>query len=378
MALIDVVIWDGDPDIYAWKFPEDNLSTKTQLVVNESQEAVLFSKGKLVGKFSAGKHTLDTENLPLLRELYGIPFGGTNPFTAQVWFVNKTISLDVKWGTPTPIQLRDPEFKIMVPVRAFGQFGIQIADAEKFLVKLVGTLPSFDKETLRDYFKGILLRQAADAISEKIVKDKINVLEISTELNEISQFLKGSMAVEFGEFGLDIISFNVNSISVPDDDPSVKKLQDILAKKLEMETLGFTYQQERSYDVMQDAANNEGSAGGVMGAGMGLGMGVNMGNMMGGMMGGMMNNNMNTGQQPNQQQAPPPPPGQSMYHISVNGQQAGPYSVQQLANMVSQGSFTAQTYVWKQGMQGWDFAQNVAELQQLFNQGTPPPPPPPM
>lgn len=302
MAIIDMVSWESDPETYAWKFPEDNLSTFTQLVVNESQEAVLFSKGKILGKFGAGKHTLDTENLPILRNLFGIPFGGKNPFTAQVWFVNKTISLDIKWGTPSPIQLKEPTYNVMIPVRAFGQFGIQIDDAEKFLVKLVGTLPSFGRDPLSSYFKGILIKHAADAIATTIVKKKISVLEIAADIVEMSEELKVALTPEFAEYGIRIVNFDIASINVPEDDPTVKKLREILAKKMEMDTLGFTYQQERSFDVMDKAASNEGGgSSGVMGAGIGMGMGVNMGNMMGGMMGGMVAPNMSGGQMQQQQ-----------------------------------------------------------------------------
>ena len=100
-AIIDLVeCKDTTNDVFAWKFrsnngqdENNNLSTFTQLIVRESQEAVLFSKGEILGKFGPGKHTLNTENLPILRRLYGIPFGGDNPFTAEIWFVNKTVLL---------------------------------------------------------------------------------------------------------------------------------------------------------------------------------------------------------------------------------------------------------------------------------------------
>lgn len=288
MAIIDVVKWEANNDLYAWKYPEDNLSTLTQLIVNESQEAVLFGKGKIVGKFGAGRHTLNTENIPILRNLFGLPFGGDNPFTAQVWFVNKMITLDIKWGTKSPIQLKEPTYNVMVPVRAFGQFGIQIDDSEKFLVKLVGNLPSFDQETLSNYFKGILIKHAAGAIATTIVRKKISVLEISADMVALSDELQNALQPEFNEYGVKIFSFNLNSINVSEDDPSVKKLKEVLSKKMEMDTLGFSYQQERAFNTMDKAASNEGSSGGVMNAGMGVGMGVNMGNLMGGMMGGMI------------------------------------------------------------------------------------------
>lgn len=376
MALIDVVKWDADPNLYAWKFPHENLSTATQLIVNESQEAVLFSKGQMVGKFGPGKHTLKTENLPVLRNLFGLPFGGKNPFTAEVWFVNKAIALDVKWGTPTPIQLRDPEFKIMVPVRGFGQFGIQIDDAEKFLVKLVGTLHTFDRETMSSYFKGILLKQAADAIAEKITLEKIGILEIATQLNEISDFLEQEIGKEFDDYGVKILNFTVTSINVPEDDPSVIKLKEVLDKKLEMETLGFDYNTERSFDVMENAASNEGGmAGGLMGAGIGLGMGVGMGGTMGGMMNNLVNPNVQTGQQQGQQGGPPPVPGALALYIAVDGKQYGPFDQNGLVQQVQQGNLKPDTMVWTQGMAQWAAASTIPALAQLFQQAPPPPPP---
>ena len=148
MSAIDLVKWNGSPSLLAWKFPSEELSTWTQLIVNESQDAYVVRGGVYEGPFGAGRHTLSTENLPLLRSLIGIPFGGSSPFSAEVWYVNRVTNLDVRWGTPDPIQLLDPRYGIMVPVRAFGQYGIRIVDSKKFLLKLVGTLPGFDADTL--------------------------------------------------------------------------------------------------------------------------------------------------------------------------------------------------------------------------------------
>lgn len=144
---------DGNPNILAWKFPSEELSTWTQLIVNESQEAYLVKSGVYQGPFGAGRHALSTENIPFLSKAMGLPFGGKSPFTAEVWYVNLATNLNIKWGTPDPIQLNDPKYQIMVPVRAFGQYGIRITDPKKFLLKLVGTLKVFDADTLSEYFK---------------------------------------------------------------------------------------------------------------------------------------------------------------------------------------------------------------------------------
>lgn len=290
MAIIDVVRWDASPDLFAWKFPENNLSTYTQLIVNESQEAILFHKGKIVLKAGPGKHVLNTENFPVLRNLYGIPFGGQNPFTAEVWFINKIVSLDIKWGTRQPFHVRDPEFKIMVPIRANGQFGIQIKDSETFLVKLVGTMPYFEKSKIVEYFKGMFLSRVTPAIAKKINDDKISILELATLNLEISNYLHQQLQKDFDLYGIDLVNFYVNNMSFPEDDRSVIRLRDMLSRKAEMENLGFDYQQERSFDVLENTSKNRGMVGGLMGAGMGMGLGFGMGGGMANMSQELLNN----------------------------------------------------------------------------------------
>ncbi|MBI2190881.1 MAG: SPFH domain-containing protein [Planctomycetes bacterium] len=286
MAIIDVVKWNAAPDLYAWKFPSEELATWTQLIVSESQEAVLLRGGQMEGPFPPGRHTLSTENLPVLRELFKLPFGGRTPFSAEVWFVNRTIPLDVKWGTSDPIQLQDPKYRVMLPVRSFGQFGVQIQNTRKFLVKLVGTVSSFERAQLVSYFRGLMITRVKDAVAKRIIKDNVSILEISAHLNDISNFLQVQMAGEFEEFGLKLVKFFINSINTPEDDPAVVRLKEALAKRAEMDIVGFNYQQQRSFDTLNTAAGNPGASGAnLMGAGIGLGMGVGMGGAMGNAMG---------------------------------------------------------------------------------------------
>lgn len=285
MAIIDLVKWDGSPNLLAWKFPSEELSTWTQLIVNESQEAYVVRGGVYDGPFGGGRHTLNTENIPLIRNLIGIPFGGKSPFTAEVWYVNKVTNLDIRWGTPDPIQLQDPKYQIMIPVRAFGQYGVNIIDSKKFLMKLVGTLQGFDVETLSNYFKGVFITKIKTEIANSIIRLGISVLEISTQLEQLSSMLRDSLTKEMEEYGIHLSQFNIYSINVPESDPAVISLKAALAKRAEMGIVGFTYQQQRSFDVLQTAAGNEGSTGGVMGAGIGLGMGLGLGGPMGQAMG---------------------------------------------------------------------------------------------
>lgn len=281
MAIVEVVKYNGDPDVFAWKYPNEELGTWTQLIVSESQEAILFKGGKALDVFQSGRHTLETANIPVLNKLINLPFGGRSPFTAEVWYVNKINSLDIKWGTASPIQLQDPKYSVFVPVRAFGQFGIRIENSKQFLVKLVGTLPVFDKTSVVQYFRGLYLTKVKDAISSYLVHKQISIMEINAYIEELSTFLQEKMQPVLEEYGINLINFYVNDISVPEDDSAVKKLKDALAKKAEMNIIGYNYQQERSFDTLEGAAKNNGASANLMGAGMGLGMGVSMGGAVG-------------------------------------------------------------------------------------------------
>jgi membrane protease subunit (stomatin/prohibitin family) len=293
MAIVEVVKYNGNPDVFAWKYPSEELGTWTQLIVNESQEAVLYKGGKALDLFESGRHTLSTANIPFLNKIINLPFGGRSPFTAEVWYINKAYSLDIKWGTPTPIQLQDPKYKVFVPVRSFGQFGIQINDSRKFLIKLVGTLPVFDKSSILKYFRGLYLTKVKDAISSYLVHKQISVLEINAYIDELSEHIKERIVPIMDEYGINLINFYINDINVPEDDEAVKKLKAALAKRAEMDIVGYSYVQERSFDTLESAAANTSSGQtGFMGAGIGLGLGVGVGGAVGSQIGGIAQNMM--------------------------------------------------------------------------------------
>lgn len=275
MALIEVVKYDGPPGVFAWKYPNQELGTWTQLIVNESQEAILFKGGQALDSFSAGRHTLSTANIPILSNIVNLPFGGKSPFTAEVWYVNKANSMNVKWGTSSPLQLQDPKYKIMISVRSFGQFGVRIDNPRKFLLQLVGTLPRFDQDTMVNYFRGLLMSNINELISSYLVHKKISILEINAYVAEISKHIQGRLASTFLDNGIELNNFYIDSINIPEDDPATIRLKEALAKKAEMDIIGYTYQQERSFNTLEEAAGNPGNPGvSMMNTGMGLGLGM--------------------------------------------------------------------------------------------------------
>jgi membrane protease subunit (stomatin/prohibitin family) len=288
MAIIDRVKYDGPAEVLVWRYPPDNLSWGTQVIVNQSQEAIFYKGGEALDVLGPGTHTLRTANIPLLRKLIAAPFGGDTPFAAEIYYVNKAVNLDVKWGTNNPIPVMDPKFNVFLPVRAFGQFGIQVLDSRAFVTQLSATSPQFTADQLSNYFRGVLLTKAKDYIAETIIKDKINVLEIAAHLEAMSGAIQTKLADDFAKYGVKLVNFYLNSVDVPEDDDTVIRLKKALAEKAELDILGDKYQQKRTLDVMEKAAGNPGGgAGAGMGAGLGLGAGLGMGQMMAGAMGGM-------------------------------------------------------------------------------------------
>ena len=281
MEVAKYLSWTSAPNVYAYKYPVSNISTWSQLIVHESQEAVLFKGGQAIGPFGPGRHVLSVENYPVLTKLLGIVHGGQSPFSADVWFVHKAANLDVKWGTTTPVQLEDPKFHIMLPVTAFGQFGVCVEDSLKFLVKLVGTMPAFTQSTLTNYFRGVVVMRAKDTISRYLLEKGVSIIQIGAHLVEIGQMLEVSLAEVFADYGLKLVNFALMSVSADNKDPAVARIRRALAERAEMEILGDRYQMKRSFDTMQTAAANAG--GGMAGAGMGFGMGMGMGGAMAGM-----------------------------------------------------------------------------------------------
>lgn len=288
MAIFQVIKYEGDNETFVWKHPAEDFNTKSQLIVHETQEAVFFKSGVALDLFTAGRHTLDTQNIPLIRHFVNLPFGGDSPFHCEVYFINKVTAMDIRWGTSTPIPVQDAVYGIILPIGANGQFAVQIEDSKKFLTKLVGTVPQFNQAHLTNAFRGILMTKIKDYIAGQFVKHKITFLEITAHIDSISQAIRESLSAEFEEYGIKLVNFTVNSISVPENDPSFVQLKSALAKKAEMGIVGYNYQQERTFNVLEQAASNEGN--GIVNAGLGLGMGVNLGNVIGSAFGGAVAN----------------------------------------------------------------------------------------
>lgn len=285
MAIIDVVRFDGlkSRDWLFYKYPSEDLVAGTQLIVQEGQAAIFVKDGQLADIFFAGTYTLQTDNLPILKTLINLPFGGRTPFSAEIYFVNIATKLDIHWGTSDPIQLVDPKYYVRLHIRAFGQMGLRIADPITLFRELVGAMQKSDLvkiDKIKEYYRGILVIKVKTAIANAIISNGISALEISAKLEELSEKVKAEIEMAFEYFGFKVANFYIQSINFPDED--FEKINKILEDKAAFELMGDgRYATKRSFDIYEDAANNQnGVAGAFAAGGMGVGAAVGMGSSM--------------------------------------------------------------------------------------------------
>ncbi|MBS1637855.1 MAG: SPFH domain-containing protein [Bacteroidetes bacterium] len=355
---IDIIEWtDNSNDTIVWKFPryQNEIKMNAKLTVRESQEAIFLNEGTIADVFKPGMYNLTTQNMPIMTTLKGWKYGFNSPFKADVFYVNTKQFTNQKWGTKNPIMLRDAEFG-PIRLRAFGSYAFRVIDSAKFLKEVVGTNQEFTTDEINEQLRNLAVTRGMDAVAES----KIPVLDLASNYDEVSKLITDKIRPEFNELGLDLTKFLIENISLP---PEVEAALD---KRSSMGIIGNlgAYTQFQAANAMEDAAKNP--SGGMMGAGMGAGMGFGMMNQMG---------NAFQNQQFNAQSGmntPPPPPPVVQFFVAVNGQQTGPFNIQQLQAMATSGQFNKQSLVWKQGMSGWLAAETQPELIAMF--GAVPPP----
>jgi membrane protease subunit (stomatin/prohibitin family) len=305
MAIIDVLKYDGPNNVLVWKWRPQNdgkrqeeLRLGTQLVVNQSQQAVFIHGGQITDIFEAGTHTLSTENLPILSGLIGLAFGGQSPFKAEVYFFNKAVAMDNKFGL-IPFNMLEPNFRVPIPVTSRGSFAIKVADIRAFLSQIIGTVSDFEAKTLTQYFRGLITENIKTAIVKISREQNISPLELEAIVVDVSDAVRGIISETLAKYGLYLELFNIEAVSIVDEDARVKKIvedyQRLMAQDMEermrlkrrAENLDI-YKIERSFDTTEKAAGNigggDGGAGSILGTMVGLGM-VNplaqtMGNIM--------------------------------------------------------------------------------------------------
>lgn len=360
---IDIIEWlDDTRNTLVWRFPryQNEIKQGAQLIVRPGQIAAFVHRGQVADIFEPGTHTLNTENLPLLSTLAGWKYGFNSPFRSEVYFISTRQITDLKWGTPNPIMLRDPEFG-PIRLRAFGTYALKAVDAKALLTELVGTDGVVEADEVTELMRSIITEAFADMLGEK----QIAALDLASHYREFSEELRKHVNGKIDdEYGLEVPQLFIVNISLPE---AVEKALDT---RTSMGVVGDMqkYQQYQLGTAMTEAARNPGGGGDGLGLGLGLAMAGRMMNMPGGFTGTPM------GAPP----APPPIPG-TVWHIAINGQTQGPFGADQVQQGIAAGQVTAQSLMWAPHLAGWTAAGEIPELRAAFQRpATPPPPPPPV
>ena len=248
----------------------------SQLIVEESQQAVFFRDGKALDTFGPGRHTLATQNVPLLTTLLSIPFGGTSPFQSAVVFVSTKTFLDLKWGTKEPVVFRDRELA-MVRLRAFGKYAVRVVNAQQFVNSVVGTMGAYSTEGVENYFRDAIVARLTDVLGENLT----TIFDLPKLYDELAMGLKARVADDFAKYGIELADLYLGAITPPEE------VQKLIDERSGMGAIGDmnAYMKFKTARAIGDAAQQPGGgAGGTVGAGLGVGMGAGIGMMLPNMM----------------------------------------------------------------------------------------------
>lgn len=330
--IADIIKYEGDNSTFIWKHPCEDFNSLTQLIVHESQEAIFMMNGQALDLFGAGRYTLETQNIPKIGKVLNRATDGQTPFHCEVYFINKTEQMAIKWGTDSKVQFMEPTYNFPISIGASGEMSLRAEDSRKLLLKLVGTENFLGQENLTRYFRAFLMTKIKSYIAQVIREQKISIFEIEERLNEISSALLKMLQPDFADYGIALERFFVTTIVKPDGDASYEKFKslhfrqyaDIVEAKLRQQTAvidaetqaqrtviesqamatkraqeGYTYQQERGFDVAQDVAQNE-AVGQFTNMGVGFGTMAGVGGAVGGAVGSAVNNAFESVNQPQQ------------------------------------------------------------------------------
>lgn len=330
--IAEIIKYEGDNSTFIWKHPCEDFNTTTQLIVHESQEAIFFMNGQALDLFGPGRYTLETQNIPKIGKMLNRATGEQTPFHCEVYFINKTEQMSIKWGTDSKVQYIDPQYGFPLAIGASGEMSLRVEDSRKLLVKLVGTEKYLGQQKLVSFFRAFLMTRAKTYIAQVIKANAINIFEIDENLTAFSENIHKLLIPDFADYGISLERFFVTNIVKPDGDRQYEKFKelhfrqyaDIAEAKLRQQTdiiyaqteaqkvvidsqaqatkraqEGYTYAQERGFDVAEKVAQNE-AVGQFTNMGVGLGTMAGVGGVVGSVVGGAVNNAMNAAAQPAQ------------------------------------------------------------------------------
>ncbi len=324
--IADIIKYEGDNTTFIWKHPIEDFNSLTQLIVHENQEAIFFLNGQALDLFGAGRYTLETQNVPELSKALNRTTGDETPFHCEVYFINKVEQMAIKWGTDSKVQYIEPTYGFPISIGASGEMSLRADNSRKLLLKLVGTESYLTQAKLVTFFRSFLMTRIKTYIAQAMKANNINIFEIDENLTMFSGAIKALLVNDFADYGIALEQFFVTTIVKPDGDKQYEQFKELhfrqyadiaeakirqqkeiidaetQAQKVVIDSKaqaakraqeGYTYSQERGFDVAEKIAENE-AVGEFTNMGVGLGTMAGVGGAVGGMVGGMMGDVVNS------------------------------------------------------------------------------------
>ena len=327
-SIAEVIKYEGDNSTFIWKHPCEDFNSLTQLIVHESQEAIFFMNGQALDLFGPGRYTLETQNIPLIGKALNRATGDKTPFHCEVYFINKTEQMSIKWGTDSKVQFLEPTYGFPISIGASGEMSLRTDNSRMLLLKLVGTENFLGQQKLVGFFRAFLMTRVKTYIAQVMKTNAINIFEIDENLTSFSDSIKKLLIPDFADYGISLERFFVTTVVKPDGDRQYEKFKelhfrqyaDIAEAKLRQQTEiinaeteaqktvidskaqaakraqeGYTYAQERGFDVAEQVAQNE-AVGQFTNMGVGLGTMAGVGGAVGSVVGNAVNGAVNAAQ----------------------------------------------------------------------------------
>lgn len=233
--IAEIIKYEGDNSTFIWKHPVEDFNSMTQLIVHESQEAIFFLNGEALDLFGAGRYTLETQNIPKLGKAINKVTDGETPFHCEVYFINKTVQMAIKWGTDSKIRFIDPNLGIPLEIGACGEMNLAVSDSRKLLIKLVGTMRGIAwgengvgfTKSIQNAFRPLISTAVKANLSNAIKSNNINILEIDENLEILSEVIRKSIIGGFEEYGLTIPQFYITNVALPENDPNFRRMKEL-------------------------------------------------------------------------------------------------------------------------------------------------------
>jgi len=348
----DVIKNSGSGNLLIWRQPEEDFNTNSTLIVMPGEEAIFIKGGVIEQVFDNGTYKLSTENYPFISRLRNAFTGGISTFNCVVYFVCKAHSMEILWGTSSPIQVRDKLLGIATKIRARGAYKIQVDNPQKFLTKFLGNNVDFvgGQEVLDNYFANEFQSKIKSSITRALNETQTELLGIEARIEEFAETVEPFMCEIFEDYGLKMIKFSIAALDIDDDElrrrydtigiDAIEKLRQAQADKGVMDVLGDNWGKQQSATILRDLANNQG-AGGIAAAGAGLGMGIGAGSVF-----GSMAQQIFTPMQPTQQPVAPQPSGRFTQKSAVEEtQKENPVEkIKQLKEMLDLGAISQEEF----------------------------------